>query len=111
MSARSTGNKLDILLMSDNGLETVGGEQESTKIILNGVKDHYSIGVIQPGTISTPVNGVNYFQLTEKTRIKHLIKNPFSFIKYIWNVKRIITKVEPKIIHTQAQVSFFIVAL
>src|SRR5690625_4132684 len=111
MSKKRLQDKVDILLMSDNGLDTVGGEQESTKIIINGMKEHYSIGVIQPGNISKPVTGVHYYSLTEQTRIKHLIKNPFAFIKYIWNVRKIIHRERPKVIHTQAQVSFFIVAL
>lgn len=102
---------IDVLLMSDNGLETVGGEQESTKILINGLKDKYTLGVIQPGKVSKPKSGVNYFDLTEHKRIKHLIKNPFKFIQYILNVRRIIRANEPKIIHTQAQVSFFIVAI
>ena len=104
-------NGLDILLMSDNGLDTVGGEQESTKIIINGLKGKYSLGVIQPGNISKPIKGVTYFNLTEHTRMKHLIRNPFAFIKYILKVKQIINSKKPRIIHTQAQVSFFIVAL
>src|SRR5699024_10828372 len=59
----------------------------------------------------SPTSGVHYYPLTEKTRIKHLIKNPFAFIRYIWNVRKIIIRKRPKIIHTQAQVSFFIVGL
>jgi len=106
-----TENELDILLMGDNGLDTVGGEQESTKIIINGSKDKYSLGVIQPGKVSNPKSGVIYFDLTEHTRIKHLVKNPLEFIRYIWKVKKIINDKKPKVIHTQAQVSFFIVAL
>ena len=35
---RMADNKLDILIMTDNNLDTVGGEQESTKIIINGIK-------------------------------------------------------------------------
>src|SRR5690625_2839869 len=49
--------------------------------------------------------------MTEKTRIKHLIKNPFAFILYINKIRRIIKMDDPKIIHTQAQVSFFIIGL
>src|SRR5690625_1822232 len=104
-------NSIDILLMADNGLETVGGEQESTKIIINGVKDHYRLGVIQPGNIRKPAQGVHYYPMTQETRIKHLVKNPVAFLKYIHKIKRIIKREKPKIIHTQAQVSFFIVAL
>lgn len=111
MPISKKSNNIDILIMSDNGLETVGGEQESTKIIINGVKDHYSLGVIQPGNVKKKVNNVKYYGLTKHTRIKHLIKNPFNFLKYIWNVRKIIHRENPKVIHTQAQVSFFIIAL
>lgn len=105
-----TEKSVEILIMSDNGLETVGGEQESTKIILNGIKEKYSIGVIQPGEINNPMEGVQYYILTKHTRIKHLIKNPITFLIYIWKAMRVISKVKPKVIHTQAQVSFFIVS-
>lgn len=111
MSKSINESKIDILLMSDNGLETVGGEQESTKIIINGVKDKYSLGVVQPGEIKYPISNVKYYYLTPKTRLKHLIKNPVAFLAYIWKIKKIINRENPKIIHTQAQVSFFIVAL
>ncbi|WP_017470983.1 glycosyltransferase family 4 protein [Amphibacillus jilinensis] len=102
---------LDILLMSDNALDTVGGEQESTKIIINGTKVKYKVGVISPGKVNKPHSEVKYFNLTTHTRIKHLVKNPIAFISYILNVKKIINTSNPKVIHTQAQVSFFIVAL
>src|SRR5699024_1836924 len=104
-------NKVDIILMSDNNLETVGGEQESTKIIIEGIKDNYSIGVIQPGLITNPEPNITYYNLTDSTRLKHEFKNPISFLKYISKVKKIINSAEPSIIHTQAQVSFFIVSL
>jgi len=111
MSKKRKNNNIDILLMSDNGLETVGGEQESTKIIINGIKDQYRLGVIQPGEVDNKTENVSYYDMTKHTRIKHLIKNPFAFLKYIWKVRKIIKRENPRIIHTQAQVSFFIVAL
>lgn len=104
-------NQLDILIMSDNCLDTVGGEQESTKIIINGSKDNFKLGIIQPGVVGDPQCGVKYFNLTKRTRIKHLIKRPVEFIRYIYKVKEIINTNKPKIIHTQAQVSLFIVSL
>ncbi|KYG30615.1 glycosyltransferase [Alkalihalobacillus trypoxylicola] len=97
--------------MSDNSLETVGGEQESTKIIIKGIKDYYKVGVIQPGDVSNPVKGVEYYHVNSKKRIKHLVRNPFVFLSYIIRVRRLIIYKSPKMIHTQAQVSFFIVAL
>lgn len=103
--------KLDILFMCDNGLESVvGGAEESTKIIMDGIKDKFSIGVIQPGSISRPISGVEYFKLTAHTRIKHLIKHPIAFTRYIFQTRNIIKVSNPITIHTQAQVSFFIVA-
>lgn len=102
---------IDILLLSDNGLETVGGEQESTKIIINGIKNDYNLGVIQPGEVINKIRNVKYYNMTKRTRIKHLIKNPFAFISYINKIRKIIRQDAPKIIHTQAQVSFFIISL
>lgn len=102
---------IDILIMCDNGLETVGGEQESTKIIIRGIKEHFSVGVIQPGNTEKLNFNAKFYYLTPKTRIKHLIKNPLSFLRYIFNVRKIICSENPRVIHTQAQVSFFIVAL
>ncbi len=103
--------KIDILLLSDNNLLTVGGEQESTKIIIKGVEKKYKLGVIQPGEIEVRNTTTKYYFLTNYTRIKHLIKNPFAFIRYILLVRRVIIRTKPQIIHTQAQVSFFIVTL
>lgn len=102
---------IEILIVTDNGLETVGGEQESTKIIINGVHTTFNLGVIQPGLLKSKVSGVEYYDITAKTRIKHFIKNPVSFIRYILKVRKIIATKKPEVIHTQAQVSFFIVSL
>lgn len=104
-------NKIDLLIVTDNCLETVGGEQESTKIIIQGIQKYYNIGVIQPGLIKNKLPNVYYFELTKQNRIKHLIKKPFSFLNYFINVWKIIRNANPKIIHTQAQVSLFMVAL
>lgn len=103
--------ELDILVMTDNDLNLVGGEQESTKIIINGCKEKFQIGVIQPGYINNPQFGVRYFDLTKQTRLKRLIKHPIAFTKYFLGLKKIINTSKPQIIHTQAQVSFFMVAL
>lgn len=110
-SNKNDEKKIDILLMSDNGLETVGGEQESTKIIINGLKNKFKVGVVQPGIVKKTVPEVNYYHLTSETRIKHLIKNPILFLKYVLKSRKIIVTQKPSIIHTQAQVSFFIVSL
>lgn len=101
---------MDILIMSDNNLETVGGEQESTKIIIKSLKDTYSLGVMQPGKLKKCYPNVKYFKLSNQTRIKHLVKRPFEFISYIYNIKKNLQSNKPRIIHTQAQISFFIVS-
>lgn len=104
-------HNIDVFIISDNAIESIGGEQESTKIIIEGVKDEFKLGVIQPGVVTKKLSGVTYFHMTDKTRIKHLIKKPFDFLKYMNKVKNIIHSTNPKIIHTQSQVSFFIIAL
>lgn len=104
-------SKIDILLMSDNSLDTIGGSEESTKIILKGLKDKFKLGVAQPGKITDPENSVKYFLISKDTRLKKIFKNPFKFLIYINKVRKLIKKQNPKIIHTQAQVSFFIISL
>ena len=104
-------SKIDILLMSDNSLDTIGGSEESTKIIIKELKNNFKIGVIQPGYIREPEDSVKYFTITSDTRLKIIFKNPIKFLNYIFTLKKIIEKQNPRIIHTQGQVNFFIVAL
>lgn len=103
--------RLDVLIMTDNSIDTVGGEQESTKTILNGTKDDIEVGLLQPGILENNNSTIDYYELSEEKRLKHIIKKPTDFLKYIKNVRQIINTNNPKIIHTQSQVSFFIVAL
>lgn len=100
---------IDVLYLTDNAIDTLGGEQESIKILLNNINKEFSVGIIQPGKLNNKNSDVKYFELTNKMRLKDLIKNPFSFLKYINNVKKVIKQTNPKIIHTQSQASFFIV--
>lgn len=102
---------LDILIMTDNSVETVGGEQESTKIILENMKKKYAIGLIQPGNLKKIDKEIQFKSITSETRLKHLIKKPWLFFKYLIDVRKLIVEFNPKIIHTQSQVSFFIVSL
>lgn len=105
----SEGN-LDILIMCDNSLNIVGGEQESTKILLEALKNVFALGIISPGIINKSTTNIRYYELTKYTRIKHLIKKPMAFFKYFVKIRELIINTNPRIIHTQAQVSFFIVA-
>lgn len=104
-------SQIDVLLLTDNSLDTIGGAEESTKIIINGLKKDFILGVIQPGEIKDLQSSVHYFPLSRETRLKTIFKNPIKFIKYIWNVRKVIVKNKPRLIHTQAQVSFFIIGL
>lgn len=102
---------MKILILEDNNLNTVGGAQESTKIIISGIKKTYKVSVIQPGNLEIKEDNIKYYELTNYTRIKHFAKNPLVFLKYIRDIKNIINKNEYNVIHTQGQVSLFIVAL
>lgn len=104
-------SKIDILLLLDNNLEVIGGSEESTKIIIKGLKNQFQIGLVLPGEVVNRESSVYYFPILKDQRLKDIFKNPFKFLRYITVIKQIIKKQKPKIIHTQAQVSFFIVAL
>lgn len=100
----------DIVLINDNNLGFLGGEQESQNIILRGLNDKYSFTVIQPGIFTGKIDNVNICNLTKSLKLKYLIKNPIAFVIYIFKVGHYISKLHPKIIHSQSQASFFIVS-
>lgn len=103
---------MKIMYLVDNNLGTIGGEQESTKIIINGmIKRGMDIRVIQPGPYYDNIPKSAQFYLVEDDRLKKVFKKPFLFIYYLFCVFRCIRSFGPVTIHTQAQVSFFIVSL
>jgi glycosyltransferase involved in cell wall biosynthesis len=100
-----------IMIISDNNLNTVGGAQESTKIILESVNSKFDTFAIHPGKENPDIDNVIFFNLLNETRLKSIFKNPLKFIIYIFNIKNNINRSSPNIIHTQEQVGFFIVSL
>jgi len=104
-------SNIDVMLCSDHSLDTIGGAQLSSNIILNGLKDgDYNLGVIQPGKNSSKLENVEYFEIGDFKSIKTVARHPFKFINYIKQVKNILNREKPSIVHTQAQANFFVVA-
>lgn len=101
----------DIVIINDNNLGFLGGERESQLIIINGASKDYNIAVIQPGEFKDEVENVKFYWRTQKLRMKYLIKNPVAFIAYIFKVSFLIRKINPKVVHSNSQVSFFMVSL
>lgn len=104
-------NHADILIINDNNLNFLGGERESQLIILNGVNKKYRIAVIQPGEFTEKIPNVDFYWCTNSLRMKKLIKNPFAFFAYFFKVAHLIRRISPKLIHSNSQVSFFMVSL
>ncbi|AXN37656.1 glycosyltransferase family 4 protein [Peribacillus butanolivorans] len=100
---------LDILFLCDNSLGVVGGGEESLRIIINGVKNEYNVALIEPGIGYHKNPECEIYELSKYKRIKMVARNPILFIKYLHDIKKIINETKPSVIHTQAQVSFFIV--
>lgn len=102
---------IDIVIINDNNLSFLGGERESQLILINELKEKYNMAIIQPGEFNEIINGVKIFSLTKSLRMKYLIRNPFAFINYILRVGKTLYKIHPQIVHSQSQVSFFIISL
>ncbi|PYZ96715.1 glycosyltransferase [Alteribacter lacisalsi] len=102
---------MDILYVVDNNVDTIGGEQESTKIILNEMKKQHHIGLVQPGKPPKKCRQIESFTLTGTPKLKQLVKKPWRFLGYINRMRKIIRGKRPELIHSHAQASFFIVAL
>lgn len=103
--------KKKILIITDNNISTVGGEQESTKIILDAIKDKYNVSLVQPGSSNLISPSFKMISVSKKDRLKYVFKNPFNILLYIALLIKIIFKEKPDIIHTQSQVSFFVISL
>lgn len=106
-----TVNHADIVIINDNNLNFLGGERESQLIIINGASKNNRIAVIQPGEFTENIPNVDFYWLTKSLRMKYLIKNPVAFIAYIFKVAHLIRVISPKLIHSNSQVSFFMVSL
>ena len=104
-------DNLDILMVTDNNLENiVGGAEESLRIICRGLGREFKIGIIQPGPVSRKIADVSYFCVTADNRLKSVVKNPRALIRFILAVKETISVTNPRVVHTNLQISFFIVA-
>lgn len=101
----------DVVIINDNNLGFLGGERESQLIIINGASKKYRLAVIQPGEFTGAIDNVDFYWRTKSLRMKYLIKNPFAFGAYIVKVAALIRKIQPKVIHSNSQVSFFMVSL
>lgn len=104
-------NHADIIIMNDNNLGYVGGERESQRIIIQAASQKYKVAVVQPGEYDENIPNTEFYYRTKARRMKFLIKNPIAFVAYIFKVGKLINKIQPKVIHTQSQVCFFIVSL
>lgn len=101
----------DIVIINDNNLNFLGGERESQLIIINGASKEFKVAVIQPGEFKETIPNVDFYWCTKSLRMKYLIKNPFAFVAYIFKVAHLIRVISPKLIHSNSQVSFFMVSL
>lgn len=101
----------DIVMINDNNLRLGGGERESQIIILNWASKKFNISVLQPGKKEECIPNVKFYHATEYERLKYLVKRPIAFGIYIFKIGRIIKNLNPKIVHSNSQVSFFILML
>ncbi len=106
-----TVKEAEIVIINDNNLGFLGGERESQLIIINGASKKHKIAVIQPGEFNEKIDNVDFYWRTKCKRMKELIKNPFAFLGYMFKIAALIEKINPKIIHSNSQVSFFIVSM
>ncbi|WP_018175302.1 MULTISPECIES: glycosyltransferase family 4 protein [unclassified Thioalkalivibrio] len=100
-----------VMLCTDNGLETVGGEQESTRIIAEYLQDQFRMVVVQPGRAPDRRNRVEYRSVAHRDRLKKVFRNPFSVLAFVLRLRRLVCEERPDLIHTQGQASLLAVVL
>ncbi|WP_018879437.1 glycosyltransferase family 4 protein [Thioalkalivibrio sp. ALE9] len=100
-----------VMLCTDNGLETVGGEQESTRIIAECLQHRFRMVVVQPGRAPDGRNRVEYRSVAPRDRLKKVFRNPFAALAFVLRLRRLIYEERPDLIHTQGQASLLAVVL
>ncbi len=103
-----TGCSERVLIVTDNNVETVGGEQESIKIIARNLSDELGVAVLHPGSASADL-GFCHIGVGRRKRIKALLRRPLEFISFVVTVVRYLRKTEARVVHTQAQASLFMI--
>ncbi|ADC72047.1 glycosyl transferase group 1 [Thioalkalivibrio sp. K90mix] len=98
------------MIVTDNNVETVGGEQESIKIIAQNLSDEFQVAVLQPGAAKSDL-GFCCIGIGRRTRIKALVMRPVELLYYIVKVIRFLRRTEAKVVHTQAQASLFLISI
>ncbi|SEO80364.1 glycosyltransferase family 4 protein [Aquisalimonas asiatica] len=97
-----------VLIVTDNNVETVGGEQESIKIIARNLSDELGVAVLHPGESKGDV-GFCCIGVGTRTRIKALLRRPVELAAYVVKLLRYLRGTEAKVVHTQAQASLFLI--
>ncbi|WP_019592495.1 glycosyltransferase family 4 protein [Thioalkalivibrio sp. ALRh] len=99
-----------VLVVTDNNVGTVGGEQESIKIIARNLSAELDVAVLHPGGVEGDL-GFCCIGIGRRTRIKALVRRPLELASYVMKVVRYLRNTDAKVVHTQAQASLFLIGV
>lgn len=97
-----------ILYLSDVPLNSVGGAQESMKVIMNELKDEFSFFIITPTSKKEFENQI-IFEEYENFVLKG--KSKKQIFKLLKKIKKEINKINPDIIHVQMPSTMILIGL
>lgn len=102
-----------ILYVTDNNVNTTGGEQESTKILVSEAATRYQVELAQPGVQScaTTNQPQRIYSLGKHDRVKQLFRNPLQIPCYLVRLYKTVKHSEADVVHSQSQVAFFSLGL
>lgn len=105
--------KKKILYLTDNNIASIGGVEESLKILINGLCAEYEIGLVQPGLTSECLDNTacTVYGIGKLKSLKLVFRSPFLFVGYMFAVSKLLREIAPEYVHTHSQASFFIVSL
>lgn len=102
-----------VLFVTDNNVNTTGGEQESTKILVSEIAAGYKVELAQPGiqACDTKNQPRQIYSLGKHDRVKKLFRNPLQIPIYLLRLQRVVTQSGADVVHSQSQVAFFALGL
>lgn len=95
--------KARVLMLVDNSLCSVGGAQESTKLLINS-NLKYEFHVASPSMGGCGDTEYKQHSLFKGLQLRKALRNPFNIVIVLFRIGLIVRRVRPQIIHCQSQI-------
>ena len=102
-----------ILVVSDNSVNKVGGEQKSTIDVCTALAEFAHVVLACPGEQYKGIEHCQFIHVStsKQSLLRDLIVRPVELLRYVGTLIRLFRKLKPDYVHTQSQLCFLVFSL